>query len=334
MRALTLDAPGKLSLREVPVPEPGEGELLIKVRAATTDGTDLKAWRRGHPQIPMPGPFGHEWSGDVAQAGAGTKFREGDAVMGVHTAPCGHCFWCRRGQENLCETIMATKVLGSYAEYLLIPKRIADVHVFEKPADLPYEQAALLEPLACVAQGVMGLDRRVAKVEGEPRTALVIGPGAIGLMFGVALKNEGWNVTLVGRNPERMGIAEEMGIDARPISSLTKEDRFDAVVECTGQVEVWEWSVDYVRRGGVAMLFGGPPGGTRASFDTHRLHYDEIEIVSPFHFGRPAVAKAREWLVGGLDLSVLITRDRSLEEAQATFEDLEAGRGIKYAFRP
>ncbi|CAN5386224.1 alcohol dehydrogenase catalytic domain-containing protein [soil metagenome] len=334
MHALYLDAPGKISLREVPVPEPGEGEILIKVRAATTDGTDLKAWRRGHPQIPMPGPFGHEWSGDVAVVGAGTRFVEGDAVMGVHTAPCGHCFWCRRGQENLCETIMATKVLGSYAEYLLIPKRIADVHVFPKPDILPYEQAALLEPLACVAQGVMGLDRRVPEAEGEPRTALIIGPGAIGLMFSVALMREGWQVTLAGRNPDRLAIAEEMGVNTVLLSSVETERGFDAVVECTGQVEVWERSVDYVRRGGTAMLFGGPPGGTKASFDTHRLHYDEIELISPFHFGRPAVAKARDWLLGGLDLSLLISGDRQLEEAQPTFEDLEAGRGIKFAFRP
>ncbi|RYG37208.1 alcohol dehydrogenase [bacterium] len=336
MRALFLDAPGKLSLREVAVPEPGEGELLIRVRAATTDGTDLKAWRRGHPQIPMPGKFGHEWSGEVAKAGVGTRFQEGDAVMGVHTAPCTHCYWCRRGQENLCETIMSTKVLGSYAEYLLIPKRIADVHVFEKPASLSYDQAALLEPLACVAQGVIGLDRRVEKAEGEPRTALVIGPGAIGLMFSVSLKAEGWDVTLAGRNPVRLSAARELGIRTVTLGdiSLPEGRGFDAVVECTGQVEVWEQSVDSLRRGGTAMLFGGPPGGTRASFDTHRLHYDEIEIVSPFHFGRPAVAKAKDWLVGGLNLSPVLSGHRKLEQADSVFEDLESGKGIKFVFRP
>src|SRR5690242_696665 len=111
MQALLLVRPGSLSLSEVTIPEPGPGELLLKIEAATTCGTDLKAYLRGHPQIPMPGLLGHEYAGIVAEAGPGAKFSVGDAVMGVHSAPCQNCLWCARGQENLCESIMATKVL-------------------------------------------------------------------------------------------------------------------------------------------------------------------------------------------------------------------------------
>src|SRR5580693_6423859 len=100
MRSLILEKPGRLSLSELEVPKPGPGEVLIRVEAATTCGTDLKAFRRGHPQIPMPGPFGHEYSGVVVAAGDGAKFAVGEAVMGVHSAPCRHCFWCLHGQEN------------------------------------------------------------------------------------------------------------------------------------------------------------------------------------------------------------------------------------------
>src|SRR5579862_2911404 len=132
MKALILEEPGRLRVDEVPIPAPGPGDVLVKVEAATTCGTDLKAWRRGHPLIPMPGVFGHEYSGTVAAIGEGANFKVGQAVMGVHSAPCQACAWCRRGQENLCETLLNTMVLGSYAEYLLVPERIARLNLFEK----------------------------------------------------------------------------------------------------------------------------------------------------------------------------------------------------------
>ena len=332
---MILEAPGVLSLREVPIPEPAEGELLIRVRAATTCGTDLKAWRRGHPQIPMPGPLGHEYSGEVVAAGAGAKFKPGDAVMGVHSAPCQTCFWCKRDQENLCESIMATKVLGSYAEYLLVPQRIANINVFPKPEALSFQEASLLEPLSCVAQGILEL-QRVQELHSDC-SVLVIGPGAIGLMFIAALKKLGIaDITLAGRNQLRLGIGEHLGARTVSVSDIPGGDskRYDLVIECTGMPEVWERAVQLPRRGGIAMLFGGCPSGTTVTFDTGRIHYDQITILSPFHFGTKAVGMAHDWLSEGLDLSLLITEDRTLEQGPQTFADLEAGRGIKYAFIP
>src|SRR5215469_16833999 len=109
MRAGYLVAPQQIELRDAPVPLAGPGELVVKVRVALTDGTDLKAFRRGHPQMPMPTRFGHEFSGDVASVGSGVAtFRVGDPIMSVHSAPDGTCFWCRNGQEELCERVMET----------------------------------------------------------------------------------------------------------------------------------------------------------------------------------------------------------------------------------
>ena len=333
MRSLFLEAPGRLSLRDVEPPAPAEGEILVRVRAATTCGTDLKAYRRGHPKIPMPGPFGHEYAGVVEAVGEGAAFRPGEAVMGVHSAPCQRCFWCLRGQENLCESIMQTMVLGSFAESLLVPARVARLNVFEKPENLPFSQAALLEPFASVAQGVLEL--RKASVLPGVENALIVGPGAIGLLWLAALRAEGVpNVVVAGRNPDRLAVAERMGARIERADAIPPLDPgYDLVVECTGQVEVWESSVDYARRGGTVVLFGGPPGGTRASFDTHRLHYDEISLLSPFHFGTDAVRLARKWLLS-TDLAPLVTAERPLEDAERVFADLEAGRGIKYAFVP
>lgn len=334
MRSLILEAPGQLTLRQVPIPAAGPGEVVIRVRAATTCGTDLKAFLRGHPQIPMPGPLGHEYSGDVVSAGAEAPFAVGQAVMGVHSAPCQQCSWCLGGQENLCESIMATKVLGSYAEYLLVPARIARLNLFPKPADLPYAEASLLEPLACVYQGLSEIERLQGPVKGK--RALVIGPGAIGLMFVTALLREGaQSVALAGRNPLRLAVGESFGANITALDDLKPEPPhgFDVVIECTGQVPIWARSIDFVRRGGLVVLFGGPPGGTRVSFDTKRVHYDQIDLISPFHFGTKAVARAHQNLPT-LGLAPLISGERALEDGVATFADLQAGHGIKYAFLP
>ncbi len=332
MKALILHGIGDLRLDEVAIPVPGKGEVLVKVKAATTCGTDLKAFLRGHPQIPMPGPLGHEYSGVVDAVGEDTPFQVGDAVMGVHSAPCQRCKWCLADQENLCESIMSTKVLGSFAEYLLIPARIARLNLFLKPPSLNFETAALLEPLACVAQGILEFKKSGLL---PTENALVIGPGAIGLMFVAALKASGAaSVTLAGRNELRLQAGEVLGATiAKWPDQLNGE--FDLVVECTGQVEVWERSVDYSRRGGTVMLFGGPPGGSKVQFFTHRLHYDQISLVSPFHFGTEAVKLAYRWLTeNSFDISGLITERRGLEESRKTFTDLIEGRGIKYVFTP
>lgn len=328
MQALVLEKPGTLSLRRTSVPEPGPGEILIRVLAATTCGTDLKAFLRGHPQIPMPGVFGHEYSGVVEAVGVGAPFEVGDPVMGVHSAPCKSCFWCRRNQENLCESIMATKVLGSYAEFLLVPARIASVNVFHKPAELSFEMASLLEPLSCVAQGI-----EVLNLQADDKV-LIIGPGSIGLMFVAALRLLGVeSVTLAGRNRARLDVGERLGAMPSLLGDVTGS--FDLVIECTGNVEVWEKSVDFSRRGGTVMLFGGCPSGTMASFDTKRLHYDQISLVSPFHFGTNAVRTARIWLIDHrMDLSPLISGERTLAQGTKTFRDLEQGKGLKYVFKP
>jgi L-iditol 2-dehydrogenase len=332
MSALVLHEPRSLAMCEAPVPEPGPGEVLVRVVAATTCGTDLKAYLRGHPQIPMPGVLGHEYSGVVEAAGEGAAFAPGQAVMGVHSAPCRRCFWCARDQENLCERVMQTKVLGSFAQFLLVPRHIAGLNVFEKPAGVSFARACLLEPLSCVSEALgqvaLSPDLRV----------LVLGPGAFGLMFVAALGELGTrDVTVAGRNRARLNVATSMGARALNLRDVprTLGRGYDLVVECTGAVEVWERSVDFVRRGGTVVLFGGCPAGTAASFQTSRIHYDQIRLLSPFHFGTRAVRQARDWILANGDwLDPLLTAERPLEDAPEVFASLEAGQGLKYVLLP
>src|SRR5947209_7155511 len=112
-RCAYLVKPGEIEVREVPVPAPGPGEVLVRIERALAGGTDRKAFERGHPQIPMPGPFGHRYAGTVAALGPGSPpFEVGQPVMGVHSAPCLACDLCRKGRPHLCPDVMKEKVLG------------------------------------------------------------------------------------------------------------------------------------------------------------------------------------------------------------------------------
>lgn len=328
--------PGRIELREMEKPRPSAGEVLIKIQTALTCGTDLKAYLRGHPMIPMPGPFGHEFSGIIAEKGKGVRgFKEGDEIMAVHSAPCMGCPYCKKGLYNLCENIMRTKVLGAFSEYLILPSHIVKRNLYHKPEDLSFEEAAFLEPLSCVIHGL----RSVRLKAGD--SVLIMGTGPIGLLHLFLLKKKGMRVAITARKREKLGIARQSGADLsiekndleQAVKDFTHGLGFDVVIECTGQLEVWRTSINYVRRGGTVILFGGVKSGTEICYDTHRLHYDEINIKGVFHFTPDDVRKATE-ILGGIKASRLITGRFSLSEIASAFERLSGGEGLKYAIMP
>jgi L-iditol 2-dehydrogenase len=347
--------PGKIELWDIKTPSPARGELLVQIKAALTCGTDLKAFRRGHHVIPMPGVFGHEFSGIVAAVGKGVKkFKEGDPVMAVHSAPCLKCRYCKKGYFNLCEHIMNTKVLGAFAEYILLPPHIVRQNVLRKPKKISFEEAAFLEPLSCVVHGMSSLNVK------KDDHALVIGAGPIGLLHLLLLKEKGAIVALSDIHDKRLKTAKKCGADvtitpknikkisphtAIPLSSKGNLRGFkqvfgdffgfDHVFECTGMPEVWESSINYVRRGGTVVLFGGCKSGTTVTYDTGRIHYDEITLRGVFHFAPSDVKKAYQILSKGtLGVSRLISGRYPLTGIQRAFEKLAQGEGIKYAIIP
>ncbi len=382
MLANILTKPGKIELREIKPPSPSHGELLVKIKAALTCGTDLKAFRRGHPVIPMPGVFGHEFSGIVAAVGKGIKkFKEGDPVMAVHSAPCLTCRYCKKGYYNLCEHIINTKVLGAFSEYILLPPHIVRQNVFHKPKNISFEEAAFLEPLSCVVHGMSSL-----KIKKDDY-ALVIGAGPIGLLHVLLLKKRGAQVAITDKHNKKLHIAKKLGADfvfktgshrvksshcrkgsralaAYPLgkvgatlrevgttlirdslragqgrilrlNKLTDFIGFDYVFECTGMPEVWESSITYVRRGGTVVLFGGCETGTTVTYDTGRIHYDEISLSGVFHFAPSDVKKAYKLLSNGtLGVSRLISGRYPFTKTQKAFDKLAHGEGIKYAIIP
>ena len=303
MRALVFHGPGDVRLEEVPRPEPGPGDVLVQVEAALTDGTDLKTYRRGHPVLlgPPPSPFGHEFAGvDVAT---------GRRVVAANSAPCGRCAPCRREQETLCENLLPL-LNGAYAEYVLVPDRIASRNLLPVPAGLPAELAALVEPLACCLHGV-----ERAEVE-RGQTVAVLGVGPIGLMLCAAARDAGARVVAVGGRAERRELAREFG--AEPGDGRGA----DVVVEAAGTAEAWRAALELVRPGGTVVVFGGLPRGTEVPFDAYRLHYEELTVRGAFHHAPRHVRAALVFLASGaVPWERLITHRVGLEGVVPLFED-------------
>ncbi|MBI4545583.1 MAG: alcohol dehydrogenase catalytic domain-containing protein [Gemmatimonadetes bacterium] len=341
MTAAVLVRPGLVELRELPVPEPGPGELVLHVEAALTCGTDIKTFQRGHPKIPLPLPMGHEFAGVVAAAGSGVRgFREGDAVACVPTAPCGACRLCRRGRENLCPEAVGRMVFGGFAEYVRLPQHLVAASVFDRPATLSAEAAAALEPVACVVHGA----DRVALDRAE--TVVLLGDGPIALLFlQLARRRGAGRVLVAGKHAVRLEAARELGADAvvdvgrdslqDAVREWTGGTGGDVVIECVGRPQVWEAAAGLAASGGELLLYGGCAAGSRVRFDAYRIHYEEVDVKGAFHYGRADVRRALELLLSGeVRVLPLITHRESLDRLEQALELVLAREAIKVAIRP
>jgi L-iditol 2-dehydrogenase len=315
VRALILHGPGDLRLENVPDPVPGDGEVLLQVEVALTDGTDLKAYRRGHPVLlgELPSPFGHEVCGiDVAT---------GRRVVAANSAPCGRCAACRRGQETLCEHLLPL-LNGAYAELLLVPERIASKNLLPVPPGLPPEVAALAEPLACCLHGI-----DVADVE-HGQTVAVVGLGPIGLMLCACVADAGARPVAVGSREERRALAPSFG------AVLADADGADVVIEAAGTVEAWERALSLVRPGGTVLAFGGLPRDARVAVDPYRIHYEEVRLVGAFHHTPRQFRAALAFLASGAHpFERLVTHEVGLEGVGPLFDDPPRDY-LKAAVRP
>ena len=303
MRALRWYAPGDIRVDDVPDPEPGPGDVLVRVEVALTDGTDLKAFWRGHPVLlgEPPSPFGHEF--------CGVDVETGRRVVAANSAPCGACAACARGEETLCERLLPL-LAGAYAELVLVPERIARVNLLPVPAALPSEVAALAEPLACCLYGVERADVEAGD------TVAVLGAGPIGLMLCSCVADAGARPVVVGGRPERRALVAEFG--GIPGDGAGA----DVVIEATGSAEGWRDALALVRPGGTVVLFSGLPSGTEVPFDAFRLHYEQVTVRGVFHHTPRAVRAALAFLASGArPWRRLITHEVGLDGVAALFAD-------------
>lgn len=341
MRGVYFLEPGKLEMREVIIPEPKAGEVILKIESATTCGTDLKAFRRGHKLFKPPMPFGHEYAGYVAAVGAGvTRFKEGDAVMGSNTAPCNECFYCKRGRQQLCVELEGRFNFGTYADYTRIPSYITSQNLHHKPAHLPFSEASFLEPLSCAM-----LCAHYTGVQlGD--TVAIIGVGAQGLMQIQLMKAMGASrVIAIGRAKGRLERARQVGADVvfsndegnalEFVLAHTEGRGADIVIEAAGTVETWSQSLMMTRKGGTVVQFSGLPSGTQVPFDATHLHYDEITIKGVFHTTPEMIELSVQALANGMvSVKPLLDDEVPLSKVEDSLMRMHRSEVIKVAVVP
>jgi L-iditol 2-dehydrogenase len=306
MTAAVLYGREDVRIERLPVPNPEAGEIVVRVHAALTCGTDLKVYRRGYHarMLKPPIPFGHELAGTVHEVGKGvTKFKVGDRVVALNSAPCDACYYCRNDQQNLCDDLLFNN--GAYAEFLRIPGRIVEKNTLLVPESLPFEHAALTEPLACVMRGLEESNAQSGDL------LAVIGAGPIGLMFMHAAQLAGMHVIAVVKHEEQIEAARIFGAEqviqttavGDPIAAvraLTPDHRgVDIAIEAVAIPQTWQWAVDMVRKGGTVNFFGGPAAGTKVELDTNRLHYGDITLKASFHHTPGTARRAFDLLQSG-----------------------------------
>ena len=342
MQAALLYGPQQIVMEDIPLPTIGETEVLVKIAAATTCGTDLKVFLQGgHARmITPPAVFGHEFSGTIAAVGPKVQgFRVGMRVVANNSAPCYRCYYCRRNLTNLCDDLLFLN--GAYAEYIAIPERVVQMNLLELPDTVPFPVACLTEPLACVLHC---LDQSALQ-PGD--TVVVNGDGPSGLMLAAVAAWRGARVILCGRAPQRLALAEQCGVKAvvnyaevpnqiEAVRELTEGRRgVDLALEAVGRPEVWEATVAMVRKGGQAIFYGGCRRGTTIRLDTQTLHYDQLTLKGVFHNTPYHVRLALDLLTTGiLPGAALITRTLPLTHLQEAFDLMMTRQALKVALLP
>ena len=343
MKAVLFYGPQDIRYEDVKIKPLAKGEILVKVKSALTCGTDVKTFRRGHPVLikKVPSGFGHEFSGVVEKIGDGVNnVKVGDRVVCANSAPCGKCFYCRHEEYNLCENLDLLN--GAYAEYIVVPERIVQKNTLILPEDLSFDKAAFCEPLANVVHGVERTEIKAGQTVG------IIGIGPIGLMFARLAKLKGANTIVAGRNPLKLKMAEEFAhadeiIDLKRYPNpekifkvFTEEKKgLDVAVECVGLPEIWERIFSCVRPVGTVHFFGGCKSGSTVTFDTTKMHYGDIKLMSVFHHTPKYFRQALDYIASGdVEVEKLITNTLSLRDVEFAMKQHIEGKAIKFLIKP
>ena len=339
MLALVVERPGESDVRQVPEPAPGPGEVLVEVAAAGICGSDLELLdgRRPAAYVRYPVVPGHEWAGRVLAAGPGVDgLAPGDPVVAEGLRACGVCDRCAEGRTNICSAAYAETgftLPGALAERLVVPAGL----VHRLPADRPVEAAALLEPAACVASGLLeaGLPLPGSRVA-------VVGDGPLGLLALLLLRTTSpAELVLVGARPARSAFGP--GCGATQVVAAGDEDaldglagRLDAVVEATNSPEGPASALPMLRRGGSVLLLG-ISGAGKPAIDPDTVTLNQLRLQGGFAASR----NAWRWVVrlygdGILDPAPLVTHRFPLEEVDGAFAALTApdGGAVKILVHP
>jgi L-iditol 2-dehydrogenase len=345
MKAAVLHKPNEMRIEEIEVPSINSDEMLVKVKACAICGTDTRIYHGTKTKgVRYPSVIGHEISGVVEACGKSVQgFKEGDPVSICPVIPCGICYACQRGMDNIClnRTAIGYEYDGGFQEYVKIPGvAIRQGNIFKAPPDIPFEVLALIEPLACCYNG----NRRSQIKLGD--TVVIMGAGAIGLMH-LQLARRAGATKIVMSEPldERRALAKEMGADicVNPqkdslMEVVMKETQglgADATLLAIGVPALINEAFGITRKQGSVNLFAGFGGKGESSIEANLIHYNELNVTgtasaAPWHFN-----EAMKLVTSGqINLEKLITNRFPLEEIDKALKTVLEGRGIKVIVLP
>lgn len=331
MKSLLLSAYSHLEIADIPVPEPGPGEVLVRVEACGVCGSDVHGYDGSSGRRIPPIVMGHEAAGTIESVGSGvTGYKKGDHVTFDSTVYCGECEFCRRGQINLCNNRQVIGVscgeyrrYGAFAEFVVIPERI----LYRLPANFSFTEAAMLEAASVAIHAV-----KVSEVRGG-ETALVIGAGMIGLLVLQAARAAGCvKVFIADVDSSRLELAKKVGADeaihasgaelVAEIMRLTDGKGVDLALEAVGREETVSGAIDCVRKGGTATLVGNI--APQVTLPLQKVVTRQIRLQG-------SCASAGEYpeaieliAAGKIQVKPLITAVASLEEGPRWFERLHS----------
>lgn len=333
MKALVVERPGEFAVRDIPEPQIGPAEVLIEVGACGICGTDIHILDGEFPPTTYPIVIGHEFGGTVTAVGAEVVgIAIGDRVGVDPTLNCGACYFCQRGQGNLCEhwnAIGVGSANGGFAEYVAAPARC----VYPIPDAMSFPAAALIEPVSCVVHGFHLLQSQPGA------SVLIYGAGPMGLQNAQIARFTGARVVaIVDINPARLEIARSFGFTVlgrslEEVRSVAPRG-FEVVIEATGKTAVAERAIDAVIRRGKLLLFGVCPPGERAAWDPFKIYNEEITIL-----GTMAVLNsygpAIDFLnAGAIDTERMVTHTLPIERFGEAVDLVRRGEGLKVQIDP
>ncbi|MBI4296695.1 MAG: alcohol dehydrogenase catalytic domain-containing protein [Chloroflexi bacterium] len=327
-------------IEEMPIPKVGPGELLVRVEASGICGSDVMEWYR-IDRAPLI--LGHEVSGQIVSVGEGVdRYKEGDRVAVAHHVPCNTCHYCLRGHHTVCETLRRTNFdPGGFAEYVRLPAINVDRGVFLLPDAVSYEDATIVEPLACVLRG-----QRLAHMRPGSSVA-VIGSGIAGLLHVMLAHAFGASRVIATDVSEyRLEAARRLGAD---VTVNAKEDvpsrlrqanqgfLTDLVIVCTGAPSAIAQALNSVERGGTILFFATPNPGASTQISMNELFWrTEISFTSSYG-GSPGDYQTALDLIAAKTIPVrdMITHRLSLAEAGLGFQLVAQGLdSIKVVIEP
>ncbi len=347
MQAAIYYGPGDIRVQERPMPGIGPEEALLRVRAATICGTDLRIFQSGHQKIPAGQSriLGHELAGEIAAVGERVKsLRPGDRVALAPNIGCGVCDQCVQGHNNYCPTYEAFGISldGAFAEYMLIPGRaIRQGNVVAIPDHLSYEQAALNEPLSCCYHGSLACHIAPGEV------VVVIGAGPIGIFHEQLARLSGARlVVMCETSPERLDAALRFGADLginpleedapAVVRQHTNGQGADVVIVAASSGAAQEMALQMLAYKGRVNLFGGLPAGDKGiTFPSNLVHYRQLTVTgttgsSTYEYRRSLALLA----AGRLRVADLISARYGLAQVHQGLEVARSGKALKIVLTP